>query len=244
MGRFKRHQRKNKGTETIVADRRIVFPKATDKKFPMGYNSGRMPEISERVKCILNSHEPCKTKSIKDVKISKLISDLLLSVKKRGKYADLLKAFGIDKQVFLDDSILPNRLCNLHNSRYGIRTIIVKNLLYYGRVPTHFESNELYNTLLGRLLLLEEVLLFRTHKGIFTNINKEEILEYYARDEISKMNIKPLPNELVFACLFGTVFSLFGLVVILLSLLSAFGIIVCIIFLFFIGIIASIKIKD
>ena len=236
MGRYKRNQ--SNRTKTLLANR---YAKTNKPQREYG-NRNRLPEISDRVKTLLQKENIQINKPIKDVRISRLVGDMVLSLKKRGKYVNLLNSYGIDKVVFLNDYVLPSRTYNLHYG-LGIKLFIGNKLTYYGKVPTYFEVNDLYNTLLGRLCMIDTLLVQPKYRR-FPRVGKNVILEYYAKDEIEKMNIKPLPNELVFACLFGTVFALCGLIIIASVLLKVFGIVLCIIFLFFVAIVASDKVDD
>lgn len=237
MGRYKRHHKKNNGN-TIVTTRAINFQKAVATsrydmvmRYPREFNKNRLPDISDRVKKILYSNDVTKPKPSKGILISKLIGDLLLSVKKRGKYGILLKTFNIDKTIWLGDNILPMRAEYVYYGR-GAKFDVGNLFGYYGK----FDHANLYTTLVGKLSLLNSLLWY--NKRFYSKVRKEDILEYYAKDEIEKMGIKPLPNELVFACLFGTVFALIGLGIITLSLVSLFGIGACVIFLSFIGMVS------
>jgi hypothetical protein len=199
MGRFKRHQRKNRDTTTRVANPPLRFSSRVNI-------NKRPPEISDRVRELLSreSEERVKTRG---ERVSKLFGEVMLSAKRRGKYASIITNFQPINRFIGDDTILPTMaMATVYPDNIHLGT----NLQYIGSIRTIGDGLNLYDSLIGRLYLL--VCAFRgNYYGYFVPpttpvINKYELLKDYATDYLKKKkNLKVYPNEVMLTFLFGTI---------------------------------------
>lgn len=201
MGRFKRHQRRNRDTTTRVANPPLRFSSRVNI-------NKRPPEISDRVRELLSrkSEERVKTRG---KKVSKLFGEVMLSAKRRGKYASIIINFQPINRFMRDDSILPTTaMATVYPDNIHLGT----NLKYTGSICTIGDGLNLYDSLIGRLYLL--VCAFRENYyspiapliPITPFINRYELLEDYATDYLKKKkDLKVYPNEVMLTCLFGTI---------------------------------------
>lgn len=133
----------------------------------------------------------------------KLVGDLLLSLKKRNKFANLYSSY---KPLTTNDIYNPY----LPRERY-INFFIGNNLRFMGGGYGygHYESKD-YSSLFGRVCILNELLTYNEYKHPLFScgiLPKEKILEYYVKDIIEKEGIKVYPNQEAMGALFGTIFA-------------------------------------
>jgi hypothetical protein len=220
MGRFKRHQSKNKGTITTVATSPTRYPSTrTERK--------RAPEISDRVRQMLAISSNPKKKH-KSHKISSIVASLLKSVKVRGLYVSLENQYYIPNNLWVNDSTLSDVVLTSasHDIRIGI------NVRYKG---WHDYYTDPYYSTLGKIILVNCLL---TQKKTYTywdkRIGREELLEYFAHDELEELknegNVTLYPNDLVFMMMFGAIFASIGLIFIIYTIAVLFNLYAAIIF--------------
>lgn len=199
MGRFKRHQRRNRDTTTRVANPPLRFSSRVNI-------NKRPPEISDRVRELLSrkSEERVKTRG---EKVSKLFGEVMLSAKRRGKYARIITNFQPINRFMIDDTILPTTAMA---TAYPDNIHLGTNLKYTGSIRTIGDGLNLYDSLIGRLYLL--VCAFRTNyyywfgAPLLPFIDKYELLKDYATDYLKKKkDLKVYPNEVMLTFLFGTI---------------------------------------
>ena len=200
MGRFKRHQRRNRDTTTMVANPPLRFSSRVNI-------NKRPPEISDRVRELLSreSEERVKTKG---EKVSKLFGEFMLSAKRRGKYASIITNFQPINRFIGDDTILPTMaMATVYPDNIHLGT----NLKYTSSIRVIGDGLNLYDSLIGRLYLL--VCAFRGNyyyhpfsPPLISFINRHELLEDYATDYLKKKkDLKVYPNEVMLTFLFGTI---------------------------------------
>ena len=201
MGRFKRHQRKNRDTTTRVANPPLRFSSRVNI-------NKRPPEISDRVRELL-SREPEERVKTRGEKVSKLFGEVMLSAKRRGKYASIITNFQPINRFMRDDTILPTTaMATVYNTN---DIYIGTNLRYTSSIRTIDDGLNLYDSLIGRLYLL--VCAFRVNYDMYRFIvptipviNRYELLEDYATDYLKKKkDLKVYPNEVMLTFLFGTI---------------------------------------
>ena len=200
MGRFKRHQRRNRDTTTRVANPPLRFSsRANINKRP--------PEISDRVRELLSreSEERVKTRG---EKVSKLFGEVMLSAKRRGKYASIITNFQPINRFIGDDTILPTTaMATVYPDYIHLGT----NLQYTGSIRTIGDGLNLYDSLIGRLYLLvcafrENYYYYWSIAHLIPFINRSELLKDYATDYLKKKkDLKVYPNEVMLTFLFGTI---------------------------------------
>lgn len=198
MGRFKRHQRRNRDTTTRVANPPLRFSsRANINKRP--------PEISDRVRELLSreSEERVKTRG---EKVSKLFGEVMLSAKRRGKYTSIITSFQPINRFIGDDTILPTTaMATVYPDNIHLGT----NLQYTGSIRTIGNGLNLYDSLIGRLYLLVcafKVNYYSYFVPTIPVINRYELLKDYATDYLKKKkDLKVYPNEVMLTFLFGTI---------------------------------------
>ena len=201
MGRYKRHQ-KHKSIE---------------------------PSVNLTVTTTLSTLErnnDNKRKQLLSPNSTNLIKSLLTSVKKRGKYANFATWYSLDKKTLEDPQ---------HSIPYMRVRLPIGNQL---SIRVDNRGIDFYKSFLGRLWLIDEflgnsharIIIGHRYNKMMSMLRKplkSEILEYYAKDEIERLNIKVYPNELVFKTLFGTIFAIIGLFSILIILYYIGGVFIC-----------------
>lgn len=234
MGRYKRHQRKNRGTTTIVAN-----PPIPNGAYPRNYNACKEPEISDRVKSMLVS-TPKTSTSERGQLISNLMADMLLSIKSRGKYLNFRRLYHVDRNVLCKDAMGVYAVF-INNGTYRVRLQlrIGNDLLFRGRLPD-FDN---YKGLVNRCLLLNEILQYdySYERLKIEPIYKHEILGYYAKDELQKQNVVVYPNELALGVWVGTIFACISLLFITWGLASILSLNVALVFSLFVSFVTYIN---
>lgn len=172
-----------------------------------------------------------KPKNRKDPLTKSLIRDFLFSVKKNDAFRKLIVYYKPFYTAFNDSHSLPKLVTS-----YG-------GVVSY-RLGEHLECKyprygglRLYNSFLGRLSLINVLLDYRykpLSESKCSPINKHQLLEYYAKEELKKRGVKVYPNNLVFALIVGTIFALIGYISIMVLLWCIFGFYVCLIYSIFI----------
>jgi len=216
MGRFKRHQSKNKGTITSVATSPTKYPSTRVER-------RRAPEISDRVRQMLAISSNPKKKH-KSRRISSIVASLLKSVKVRGLYASL------ENQYYIPNNLWVNGDAILTIARHDIRIGI--NVRYKG---WHDYYTDPYYSTLGKIILVNYLLTQKkTYPYWDKRIGREELLEYFAHDELEELknegNVTLYPNDLVFMMMFGAIFASIGLIFIIYTIAVLFNLYAAIIF--------------
>jgi hypothetical protein len=169
--------------------------------------------------------------------ISKLMADMLLSIKSRGKYLNFRRLYHVDRNVLCKDDMVAYTLFIKNGRYYRYRLQIGNDLLFRGTL-SRFDNN-FYEGLVNRCLILNEILQFSYpyKRCEIKPIFKYEILGYYAKDELQKQNVIIYPNELALGVWVGTIFACISLAFITWGLASILSLNVALVFSLFVSLI-------
>jgi hypothetical protein len=204
MGRYKRHCKKH-NTATITAPPPI----------PQKYK--KYPKPKEKPK--LEKHP---------IPMG-LVGDILLAVKKKNKYPNLLCDYRLSESLLLTPDALANETAIRNRVR---RTLSFDKMYYRGAMPYYHYPSDLYDSLIGRLFMMNRLLLWNDEPNYNLKLPLWELNEYYAQHYLEKKGIKPLyPNEMAFVFNFASTAFIIALVVMAICIYYFLGSIICVIFL-------------
>ena len=147
--------------------------------------------------------------------------DVSLSLKKRKLFGDFIANYlPIPKEFLKSNQPLDDYLSNSRNVTLSLP--IGKNVddLIYKRY--RYESSKtLCETLFGRMMILSLVLNRYQHGNV---ILVGAVMESYAADEFVKMGKKAYPNVMVLQSLIGSIFTIIGMALLLISIWIFFSV--------------------
>lgn len=153
--------------------------------------------------------------------LQKLMRDVSLSLKKRKLFGDFIANYSpIPKEYLKSNEPIDDYLSNLRNATLSLP--IGKNVddLIYKRY--RYESSKtLYETLFGRMMILSLVLNRYQHSNV---VPVGAIMESYAADEFAKIGRKSCPNVMVLQTLIGSIFTVIGMALLLISIWIFFSV--------------------
>lgn len=162
-------------------------------------------------------------------KTKRLFIDLFLSLKKRNKFGDFINFYEPIKLLLTkNDETNARDAYHVHN--YFFQAIpIGKDIKYYHYVRNR-NHESFFDNLLGRITILNGIIRtkYRTRTSFYFGENslcKGDMIGYYVADKLkAKGKDKNVyPNELAFGFLFGTIFTILGLISIVMATLIIFS---------------------
>lgn len=151
-----------------------------------------------------------------------LIRGFLVSVKKSNNYNSLYCYYKPFTEVLNKCHYFLESKCNTKRTALQIGNKIAM----HGRPRHLWYDKTLYNSLFGKLCLLNELLEYRGRLDVPFLRHCElrsDLLENYAKYEIEKSGMKVYPNNIVFAMMFGTIFAIIGFLISTILFALVFG---------------------
>lgn len=145
---------------------------------------------------------------------TELFKDVSVSLKKRKQFGDYIYSF-LSPKHFLENDENWLQYIRAYNGRRMCLKIGDAMLFTYPRC----HSKEFFGSILNRLILLNFTVLRKKD----SNYEVRKVLECYAKDQFTKDGRKVYPTELFFSFLFGTIFAIIGMALLILITIKLFS---------------------